>query len=296
MTKLFAAKEPSVPPSSADIAARIAAQRERLETEKARELQLMEDRLEPLESGDDVAVDRIEAEINTCREAQFRIAERIDILERRAVDAHLAEKSAAMDALAVRAADAAKVGERLILTEYRRHGRALANVLRKLWAIDRFIDQCNQTLRAGDRESVRTSNSVRCRPLTTSSRIVRKRVGINESEHPYHGRAIRSPNTDQCYVQETGETVDAFMEIEVEETATTGPDHQEPLWKAIKLPRVEASPAADLWVADGPCEGRSREGDTTGDLHDRIAAQLIETLVELGLEPASLDQADGERV
>lgn len=243
---------PVAPLTSTDVAARLHAERERLLAEQNLEEELAGQRLAPLEAGDDMALDRIEAQLNSCRDRQFRIQERIELLERRAEDVRRSEQEGRLDALTRHAECAREMGEELIRKDYARLAASLADVLMRLSATERVIKEANEILHEHGRGCVRAANLIRSRPRTESTRTVRRKVGLMEREHPYCGKATRSGD-DRAIVNATGETVPAFMEVEIQEQCVSEARRPAPLPESVVLPpyRADDVGAAAPYLWDG---------------------------------------------
>src|SRR5688500_17892942 len=93
----------AAPLSAAGIQQRIDDERNRLLIEQNLAHSLAGQRLAPLEAGDDEALDRVEAQVAACIERQFRIQERLEILEQRLTQTQEREAQAELDAIAARA-------------------------------------------------------------------------------------------------------------------------------------------------------------------------------------------------
>ena len=256
--------EPSAAPlTTAGIQQRIDDERRRLLIEQNLAHSLAGQRLAPLEAGDDEALDRFEAQIAACTERQFRIQERLEILEQRLTEAQERETQANLDAIAARANKAREIGEKLIRSEYRKHAEALASVLSKLHAIDTFIDARNRELERGGHELVSSPNIIRCRHGRHWEETVRKRVGIAEAAHPHHeayysAPSLRHESHHDEFVMVNGERVARFVEVETVESRFEPGDFPDPLY-ACTVPAVGPAPEGEgltpLW------NGRRQEPD-----------------------------------
>jgi chaperonin cofactor prefoldin len=271
--------QPIVALSSADVQTRIDDERRRLLIEQNLEHDLTGQRIAPLEAGDDAALDRVEAQINQCRDRQFRIQERLEILEKRLAESHEREAGAELDALTDRANRARELGEKLIRTEYEKHATALAGVLGKLAAVDRVIDIANLRLARAGREYVAGPNGVRARAAVRVEKTRTVRLAPSHTEHPSQhsgdaewserGREFRPGNWDNnpgWISKSTGERIEA-VEITVPDFDHTPGYVPDPLIKVITLPAVQADDAP-LWygarpeVSDIDIEALMRELDT----------------------------------
>lgn len=252
--------------TSTEVQTRIDDERRRLLIEQNMEADLTGQRIAPLEAGDDVALDRVEQQLNQCRERQFRIQERIELLEVRRSAAIDAEASAELDSLATRAERAREYGERLI-ADYARRAPELAALLGRLAAVDQVIEQANRTLHAADRASIVSPNGVRCRAGRRWTEKVMRDVDLQHPSHPFHGRAtpmggssmpgntvprMASVHGDQ------GRTCPVVMNVEVEEQRRGPGDFPDPIYETARLPGVgPALPGhgiASLWDGDASAE------------------------------------------
>lgn len=245
----------SAPSGSEDIRTRIASERERLATEEANERQLMQDRLQPLEAGDDAALDDVERRISDSRAAQLRIQERIGLLTSRLTEADQREERARVEALRAQADKAREIGEREIREGYAVHAAALAASLRRLRAIDDFIERTNRALETAGVEGVASPNSIRGRPSRMETVNRKRKVGIGDPAHPYYGRARgpMNPGTrgakpgeewNQEITADNGEKTHVIVEIEEEQKI-----HHHALWQQRLYEAIEVLPSAtaDEW-------------------------------------------------
>jgi hypothetical protein len=240
-----AKEQPLSPLNSADVQARIDDERRRLLVEQNLEHDLTGQRIAPLEAGDDAALDRVEAQLNQCKDRQFRIQERLEILESRLTVAAETEQAAELDVIEARANKARELGEKLIRTEYVKLAKPMAEFLRKVRALDGFVEQANRRLVKGGRDGVRASNGVRCAPSETLTETERRRVGVGQPEHPYYGRAVMVSN-EKAQVFGTGEYVNTFVEVDVPVTRRRAGWQKVPLHDEIVLGTADAEPGA-LW-------------------------------------------------
>lgn len=259
----------ATPAGSDDIRARIASERERLAAEEARELQLMQDRLPPLEAGDDAALDAVERRIADSRTAQVRIQERIELLTSRLSDAEQRDERARVEALRDQAEKARQIGEREIREGYAVHAAALAKSLRRLRAIDGFIEHTNRSLEGSGLPAVGSPNNTRGQPSRSETVKRKRKVGLGEPEHPYYGLArppmnpgTRGARPDEEWNPEitadNGDTTRVFVEIEEELKVHHTATWQSPLYEAIEeLP----SATQDEW----PKFYNARDYDGRGD-------------------------------
>ena len=141
-----ATKTPTIPATSDDVANRIHGERRRLLIEQNLEVELNKQRIAPLEAGDDEALDRVEAQISQCLDRQSRIRERIEILEQRLAGSVERERSAALDALTVRADEARILGVKLTHATYPKQAKALVATLKELADIEALIQGVNAEL------------------------------------------------------------------------------------------------------------------------------------------------------
>ncbi len=261
---------PTPPATPADFEARIAAERNRLLIEQNLEADLDGQRLAPLEAGDDAALDRVEAQINACRDRQYRIKERIELLEKRLAQAKVAEHDASLDALEARANRARELGEKLITVEYRKHATALASVATRLCAIDALIESTNRSLEKERRNPVGSPNFVRARRPSSTTVVVKKRVHIDDPRHPNYGirdHVTRAPQghgtpdfmlvvLDPEHRSPTDQRVPLWAEIDVEEDVNDIGHCPTPIHLELVLPGLEPPPrhqnTAALWDCKYP--------------------------------------------
>jgi hypothetical protein len=224
--------------SPSELETRIADERRRLLMEQNLQVNLEGQRLAPLEAGDDEALDRVEVQINQCCDRQARIQERIEILERRLVEAQEREREHQLDALAARADRARILGEAAI-GEYGRQANALVPLLRRLCAIEKFVEQTNQQLIAAGREAIHSPNAIRCRVPRRFDRTITKRVGIGEREHPHFGQMLSRSNGGDVAYLEGGGQCPTFMEVQVVEHVHETGEWPEPIHEATFLPGID---------------------------------------------------------
>lgn len=238
--------------SSTELEERIHGEGQRLLIEQNLEQDLAQQRLAPLEAGDDAALDRIEQQINECRDRQIRIQERVDLLNRRLEEVKHREHVAELNHVAAVANRAREIGERLITEDYAKHASALASVLRRLAAINGLIDAANRQMADTGRENVAHPNLIRCRPGRNWTEKETVRVGIHDRDHPHHDKAALSTNNPNfAHLKDSDEVIPATMTIEREVQR-----HESPLWEpdlvaAVHLPGVgpapEGSGLVPLW-------------------------------------------------
>lgn len=232
---------------SVSLLARIEAERARLIAAEKDELELMAARAAPLETGDDAAVDAIEEKINASRTLQLRTQERIQVLTSRLSEAKQNEQRARVTALRERAERARELGEREIRDVYAKAAATLAGSLKRLRAIDDFIVRANRDLETAGLDTVESPNGIRCVPARYEVVKERRRVGIGEPSHPYHGRAcspmnhgINARSNPTCNPQiqaDNGELTHVYVDVEVESKKYIPGDRQAPLYEAIeKIP------------------------------------------------------------
>ena len=243
---------------SDDIRTRIASERERLKAEEARELQFMQDRLPPLESGDDAALDAVEQSISDSRTAQLRIQERIELLTARLSDAEQRDERDRIAALRARAEKAREIGEREIREVYAVHAAALAWSLRKLRAVDQFIENTNRALEGSGLPGVASPNNARGRPSRSETVKRKHRVGIGDPRHPYYGKVTNWPsntNHDSDWNPTLqvghGVTTTWYVEIEEEQKIYHPACWQSPLYEAIEeLPSATQDEWPKIYKSD----------------------------------------------
>jgi hypothetical protein len=258
--------------SSADLEKRIDDERRRLLIEQNLQVNLEGQRLAPLEAGDDEALDRVEAQINSCCDRQARIQERIEILQRRLEEAKGRENEADLDALAARADRIRIIGEKAI-AKYAELAAPLAQILHRLAAADALINAANRKLHAAGRAIVASPNDIRCRPAQRFDRTVKRTVGIGQREHPHHDDWSGGGGEKTAYLKSGGDCP-RFMEVDIVEHVSILGHHAEPLHETVVLPGIV--PAAEkhgvLPIFDG----------TLGIDTDEDAIRVLETEVDEG--------------
>jgi hypothetical protein len=229
--------------SSTELDERIRAEGQRLLIEQNLEQGLAQQRLAPLEAGDDAALDRIEQQINECRDRQIRIQERVDLLNRRVEEARQRERDAELDHVVAVANRAREIGERLITEDYAEHAAVLVEVLGKLAAINALIDAANQRTTGTDRKNVAKPNLIRCHPGREWTEKETVRVGIHDRDHPHYGKAeLSTNNPNVAYLKDGGETVPATMVIEREVLRRADMRREPDLVGSVVLPGVGPAP------------------------------------------------------
>lgn len=269
--------------SSADVQARIDEERRRLLIEQNLEHDLTGQRIAPLEAGDDAALDRVEAQINQCRDRQFRIQERLEILERRLADSQEREAGINLDVIADRANRARELGERLIRTEYAKHARALAAVLQKVAAVDALIVQSNAELHAAGRQTIRESNAIRCTPSQWVEFVERKTIHVNDPRHPLHG-LVQSSMSGRSYCRiDTKAPVDSTTELDIEGRDLIGGQYPHPLYAEINLPTIDSMPLVHRTLPKLPApQPYFTAIDDPRFIGDEAIAALVEELDNAG--------------
>jgi hypothetical protein len=231
---------------ASEIAIRIATERDRLAAEEATERELIARRKAMLADGGDAQLDEIENGIGTSRSKQLRAIERIHILGEHLVSANVEAENEKLNAIEARLDRAETRYKALIMGEYLPHATALAKVLHGLAVIDELFNQDNDKLRAGGRAAVPSPNRMRCRPSQKIERTERRRVGINERDHPLYGKVDeRSSGTGPSlyYEKGTGKRVETFGEFDIVRSITIPADMPFPLWKeVVMLPSACAAP------------------------------------------------------
>ena len=149
---------------TANIEARIVAERKRLFDEQALQVELEKQRLIPLEQGNDEVLDEIEQKIAKSIERAERVQERIALLENRLTESKSLDESARLDELAASAERVRDEGEKIIRTEYVKAAKTLASVLAKLRDNDELIATANTELERAKRPTIASANNIRCRP------------------------------------------------------------------------------------------------------------------------------------
>jgi len=101
--------------------------------------------------------------------------------------------------------------------------------------------------RAG-RELVRSPNHIRCRRPQEIKRVVRKKVGIGEPDHPFYGRhLVRSAQGDVLTDRTTGERVEQFVEADVTVTERIAPWYPTALQSVVQLPPIDPNAQHPIW-------------------------------------------------
>lgn len=210
--------------TSGSVRERIEAERKRLADEAEREKVLTEARVPVLEAGDDVELDKIEAQINDSRAAQLRIQERIELLATRLSEREKAEDHAKIEALRERAEKLREFGERLIREDYAKAADALAQTLHRLRAVDALIEGANRTLDRAGVATVAPTNAVRCTQGYSETVKRKRRVGLGERAHPYYGLAFaphnmgancrEDPDYNPEVIADNGERTHVYVDIE----------------------------------------------------------------------------------
>jgi hypothetical protein len=278
---------PAVPPlASAEVEARIDTERNRLLDEQRIEADLLQQRIAPLEAGDDESLDRIETQINQARDRQLRIQERIELLQTRLEAAKAVEREAHLDHLQRLAEAARERAVKIIFEDYARLAPELADSLRRIEVADTLVERVNMVLRENSRAPIRASNWARCRPERRYTETVRKRFGPSERGHPHYGNIAGGSEGDLAtavvYLKGGGEAP-ALAEVDVQEERTISEDRPEVLFTEVLLPGVGPAPEgkglAPIWKHDP----WNRKNVSKADL-DALAAE-IEASFEPDLEP-----------
>jgi hypothetical protein len=250
---------PAVPPLTAtEVEARIETERNRLLDEQRIEADLLQQRIAPLEAGDDESLDRIELQINQARDRQLRIQERIELLQKRLEVAKEVEREAYLDHLQRLAEAARERAVKIIFEEYARLAPELADSLRRIEVADTLVERVNKVLSENRREPIHASNWARCRPERRYTETVRKCFGPNDPGHPHYAdishRSQGPLETAVAYLK-TGGQVPALAEVDVEEERTALGDRPGVLYLEAVLPGVGPAPEGQglraLWKHDG---------------------------------------------
>jgi hypothetical protein len=271
----------TAPLSAADVAARIEAERERLAGEQATEANLLKQRLAPLESGDDAALDRVEASIVACRERQRRIEERIEILIQCADEARVREHEAGLNRLVRRAARAREIGEDLLRKHYAPKAAALAKTLLELAALEQIVEDVNRELDRNGRPTVPGPNSIRCRPSEQFLEKVPERVYIDDPRHPHHGKALRITSShggeDYAQIRGSHERVPLFVDIEVEKVRFESGDSPRRVSDEAVLPGIgpaqRGQNIAPLWDRRSAADFFGRASELTKQIDAELDAR-----------------------
>jgi hypothetical protein len=152
---------------------RIADERARVDQAESERSQLESKRRLALESGDNSALDRIDAELRDSGTSIGRGNELVEILKKKHQEAILAQRDAGLDALAAKA-DRARVAGETLIARYGSHASAISELLGKLQVAEEFIFESNRTLSAAGRPATISPNTIRCRPTTHGSRVERR--------------------------------------------------------------------------------------------------------------------------
>ena len=227
-----------------DIEDKIASERTAIAKAQSRNAELTHSRTVALEAGDDGQVDCIETDIRINEVAVIRGRDRIVILERRLEEAKQADRESQLDALAAQT-DQLRIDGETLMGQYREHAAAIAPMMLKLKQIDERMRTANSELKAAGRNAINGPNAIRCRPSSSAERVVRRRLGIGQSEHPLHSVARFDANGN-CRHRETGEPIEQFGEFDVVERTFDPGFNSDPLYVAVQLPRIATSDA-DFW-------------------------------------------------
>jgi hypothetical protein len=261
MAKKPTSTEQAAPAASTEVRARIEAERQRLDAEEARELQLMRDRLPPLEAGDDAALDAVEASINDSRGAQLRIQERIQLLTARLGEAEEREERERLDAVRERADRARQAGEKLLRDTYGPQAKALADTLLKLLAVDRFVRNQNRILDRAGQEPVASANDMRHVPARVEAVRVMERVGLSQPEHPQHaaweraqakaGKAHIAGGNRSDIVVLDGKSVPRNVEVEVVKQVRHPGERADPVYEILsRVPALGGGENPLFWLRE----------------------------------------------
>ncbi|GMV28558.1 MAG: hypothetical protein AMXMBFR59_06830 [Rhodanobacteraceae bacterium] len=254
--------------TSTSIRERIDAERKRLAEEGEREKQLEAARVPLLECGNDAELDRIEAAINECRAAQIRTGERIELLTARLSEREQVEERQKLETLRERADRLREFGERLIRDDYAKAAGALADVLRRLRAVDCIIEEANHALARAGIECVVPTNAIRCQRSRTETVTRKRRVGLGDPAHPYHGRAQapynRATGTEgetwnPEVIAENGDRTRVFVEVDEEMRVHHTAEIQEVLHKAIALLPSATASHVPLYEAERSVDAAAME-------------------------------------
>jgi len=244
--------ETSISPSTAQIQERIDSERNRLLIEQNLEANLDGQRIAPLEAGDDEALDRIEAQHAQCLERQVRIQERLELLQKRLIQAKDVERVSHLDAIEARATALREDSMKQIRDVYPKQAKALAITLRRLALNEAAQEHCNRELTLGGRPAVETANAVRCRPTQRVKWKKAMRVGYTQPEHPAFGRVCgRSADGQTVYLEQGGQCP-AFQDVQVETEDLVVGSNPQPLYAVIELPTAEAEPLAHASLPKAP--------------------------------------------
>jgi hypothetical protein len=238
--------ETNITPTTADIEKRIADERNRLNAELSLQGRLQAQRMPALESGDDAALDVIEANLAGCLDRQSRIEERIELLTARLEQSKTQDESTRLDDIAASADRARIEGEKLITGDYVKHAKALAAVLHRLAAAEATIESCNLALTRAGRPQIPPANTVRCTPPERINLMATKRVEPYDAEHPLHEHAQR--DRGGWFDSVTKERIGA-VEIAITKIVHVDGYQPEPLHRVVQLPSADARPASH--VVDG---------------------------------------------
>lgn len=241
-----------------DLESRIAAERSKLQAEEAREQSLTIARVDPLKSGDDAALDRIEGEIDQSRTAQLRITERIELLESSKEEAEEADHEATIDALFADAENHRATAEKLIRSKYPKLAKEMGALLAEVSGHESAIRRANEKLEWYSRDPVASSNSFRNRHGFNQVVSVLRSFGPRDWGHPAR-EFIHWTNGFTPIDTRSGQKV-TNVESEVEEKQWV-PGHVAPsLLEVITLPGLFESDEA-FWP-------RPSSTDTQTDLEE----------------------------
>lgn len=243
---------PNSPRTVAEIEIRIGEERRRLLSEQNLAVSLEGQRIAPLEAGDDEALDRVEAQIVKCIERQARIEERLELLQKRLMQAKDVERVSHLDAIEARANALREDSIKQIRDVYPKQAKALATTLRRLALNEAAQEHCNRELTLGGRPAVETANAVRCRPMQRVKWMKAMRVGYTQPEHPAFGKVRgRSADGQTVYLEDGGQC-SAFQDVLVEAEDLVAGSNPQPLYEVIELPAIEAEPLAHTSLPKAP--------------------------------------------
>lgn len=236
-----------------------------------RKSELAGQRTQALEDGDDSRVDKIDAEIAGAETAITRARERIGVFEKRIEEARDAEVQSELDALESELNGLRVEGEKNI-AHYDKLAKQIAAVLQREAVCDARIESGNRVLVAAGRQPVLSPNSVRCRAMLRTTKVVRRRVGLGEPEHPMHNVAVRDPFTGVARHPTTHEEIPTFTELDVETPHVVAGHFPPPLHKSVVLPRVDPD-GADFWPNNSKPE-QVEQSEQSSSLLGRVRALI----------------------
>lgn len=169
----------NIKPTTAEIAKRIADERNRLNAELSLQSRLSAQRLTALDAASVEALELIEQNLTQCLDRQSRIEERIAILEERLEESQAHDEHDRLDALA---ASARRAHDRAatLLKKYPAAARAVAALLAEVRTCEQQIVAANHELEAAKRDTVTPADPPRF-PARGNFGLVIDTVALHET-------------------------------------------------------------------------------------------------------------------